>query len=112
MSLRAFAEGVAISVGQVALLEEIAASINSFLPRDDSYPDITKWNRYKIESANHGVLKSAKGHDCRRGMYFLRPRRTHTMMQALFHGTDRRSGLPLSIPKRKGSARTWTLPSC
>jgi len=47
MSLRAFTEGVAISVGQVALLEEIATSITSFLPRDDSHPDLTKWNRYK-----------------------------------------------------------------
>jgi hypothetical protein len=56
MSLRAFAEGVAISVGQVALLkvallEAIAASIPSFLPRDDSPPDIMKWNRYNARPA-------------------------------------------------------------
>ena len=61
MSLRAFAEGVAISVGQVALLEEIAASINSFLPRDDSYPDITKWNRYKSFQADQLDLSGISG---------------------------------------------------
>ena len=98
MSLRAFAEGVAISVGQVALLEEIATSITSFLPRDDSHPDITKWNRYyaalgESEKALDWLERSIKQGRFRLSLAYLRIRYGELQEEPRFQALLKNVGL-------------------